>query len=106
MCFASLLVKHEPQGLPAGEIARRLGVAHLSAHLAGLARAGLAKAEQHGRSIVYCANLAGIRRLAAFLVEDCCRGVPEACGPVMADRVASADLSAAITSCRSRASTD
>lgn len=94
-----LLVKHEPQGLPAGEIARRLGVAHntLSAHLAGLARAGLAKAERHGRSIVYCANLAGIRRLAAFLVEDCCGGVPEARGPVMADRAcfpskASADV--------------
>jgi ArsR family transcriptional regulator len=83
-----LLVKHEPEGLAAGEIARRLGVAHntLSAHLAGLTRAGLTKAERHSRSIVYRADLAEIRRLAAFLVEDCCGGAPEACEPVMVER--------------------
>ncbi|MCI0466616.1 MAG: ArsR family transcriptional regulator, partial [Beijerinckiaceae bacterium] len=77
-----LLVKHEPQGLPAGEIARRLGVAHntLSAHLAGLTRAGLTTAERQSRSIIYRANIAAIQRLAEFLIEDCCGGVPEACG--------------------------
>ena len=38
-----LLVKQEPDGLPAGEIARRLDVPHntMSTHLAILARAGL-----------------------------------------------------------------
>jgi DNA-binding transcriptional ArsR family regulator len=79
-----LLVKHEPEGMPAGEIARQLGVAHntLSAHLAGLTRAGLTHAERHSRSITYRADLALIQRLAAFLVEDCC-GVQEACEPVM-----------------------
>ena len=84
-----LLVKHEPEGLPAGEIARQLGVAHntLSAHLASLTRAGLTHAERHSRSIVYRADLAEIRRLAAFLVEDCCGGRAAACEPVMAGRV-------------------
>src|SRR5450631_3705072 len=83
-----LLVKHEPEGLPAGDIARQLGVPHntLSAHLAGLTRAGLAHAERHSRSIVYRADLALIRRLAAFLVEDCCGGVAETCEPVLDDR--------------------
>jgi ArsR family transcriptional regulator len=83
-----LLVKHEPEGLAAGEIARQLGVAHntLSAHLAGLTRAGLTRAERHSRSITYRADLAVVRRLAAFLVEDCCGGVPEACEPVRAGR--------------------
>jgi ArsR family transcriptional regulator, arsenate/arsenite/antimonite-responsive transcriptional repressor len=82
-----LLVKHEPEGLPAGEIARQLAVPHntMSAHLAALTRAGLTKAERQSRSIIYRADLAAIRRLTAFLVEDCCGGVPEACAPVMTD---------------------
>src|SRR5450631_983652 len=80
-----LLVKHEPEGLPAGEIARRLGVAHntLSAHLGGLTRAGLTKAQRHSRSIVYRADLAALQRLASFLAEDCCGGLPAACEPVI-----------------------
>jgi ArsR family transcriptional regulator len=83
-----LLVSHVPEGIPAGEIARQLGVAHntMSAHLACLTRAGLTHAEQHSRSITYRVDVAVIRRLAAFLVEDCCGGVPEACEPVMSDR--------------------
>jgi ArsR family transcriptional regulator, arsenate/arsenite/antimonite-responsive transcriptional repressor len=78
-----LLVKHEPEGLPAGEIARQLGVPHntLSARLAGLTRTGLTHAERHSRSIVYRADLSLLRRLAAFLVEDCCDGAVEACEP-------------------------
>lgn len=82
-----LLIKHEPDGLPAGEIARQLAVPHntMSAHLAALTRAGLTKAERHSRSIIYRADLAAIRRLTSFLVEDCCGGVPEACPPVVAD---------------------
>ena len=81
-----LLVTHEPEGLTAGEIARRLGVAHntMSAHLASLTRAGLANAQRHSRFLVYRADLAEIRRLAAFLVEDCCGGDSAACEPVLA----------------------
>src|SRR5208337_2886094 len=75
-----LLVSHEPEGMPAGEIAGQLGVAHntMSAHLAGLTRAGLTHVERHSRSITHRADVAVIRRLAAFLVDDCCDGVPEA----------------------------
>ena len=83
-----LLVSHVPEGIPAGEIARQLGVAHntMSTHLAGLTRSGLTHAERHSRSITHRADVAVIRRLAAFLVEDCCGGVPEACEPVMSGR--------------------
>ena len=47
-----LLVRHEPDGLPAGEIARQLDVPQntLSAHLAILARTGLVRAERQSRS--------------------------------------------------------
>src|SRR3546814_9217212 len=54
-----LLMEHEPDGLPAGEIARRLDVPHntMSTHLATLTRASLIEAERHSRSIIYRARL-------------------------------------------------
>ncbi len=82
-----LLAKHEPVGLPAGEIARQLGTPHntLSAHFTVLSRAGLIRAERHSRSIIYRADLGAIQRLVAFLIEDCCGGAPGACAPVLAE---------------------
>ena len=80
-----LLVEAGEEGVPAGEIARRLDVPHntMSTHLALLARAGLIRARRESRSIIYMADLAGTRALLAFLVQDCCRGRPEACGPLL-----------------------
>ena len=85
-----LLMRHEPAGLPAGGIARRMAVPHntMSGHLAILTRAGLIGAERRSRSIVYRARLDTARRLAAFLLKDCCGGLPEVCGPLMADLAA------------------
>ena len=79
-----LLVRQEPDGLAAGAIAAAVGAPHnsLSTHLAILARAGLVSATRSGRSIVYRADLAGMRRLVAFLLADCCGGRPEVCGPI------------------------
>lgn len=79
-----LLVQQEPGGLAAGAIAAAVGAPHnsLSTHLAILARAGLVSATRSGRSIVYRADLAGMRRLVAFLLADCCGGRPEVCGPI------------------------
>ena len=78
-----LLVKHEPQGLAAGEIARALAVPQntMSSHLAILARAGLVLAERSGRSIVYRANIAQLGGVVDFLMEDCCGGLAEPCAP-------------------------
>ena len=71
-----LLVQHEPNGLPAGELARRLTVPPntLSAHLNVLTHAGLTRAARKGRSIVYRASIARLTALTAFLAQDCCGG--------------------------------
>ena len=84
-----LLVRHEPDGLPAGEIARQLVVPHntMSSHLSILTRAGLVRAERRSRSIIYRADLATLREMTLFLVKDCCQGRPELCAPLIADLV-------------------
>lgn len=81
-----LLVKQGPGGLPAGEIAERLGVAAstLSFHLGQLERAGLLRSSRVQRQIFYAADFEGMRRLIAFLTEDCCQGHPEICGDLTA----------------------
>jgi DNA-binding transcriptional ArsR family regulator len=82
-----LLVRHEPDGLAAGEVARQLDVPQntMSAHLGILARAGLVRSERRSRSIVYRADLDGLRALTLFLVKDCCAGSPELCAPLLAE---------------------
>ena len=79
-----LLVKHEPEGLAAGDIARAIAVPQntMSAHLAILARAELVMSERKGRSIIYRANLPTFQDLTSFMVEDCCGGRGELCAPV------------------------
>jgi DNA-binding transcriptional ArsR family regulator len=82
-----LLVKHQPEGIAAGELARLLDVPQntMSAHLAVLVRAGLIDSERHSRSIIYRANLARFREVMLFLLKDCCNGKPEVCAPLIAD---------------------
>ena len=76
-----LLMRHEPDGAPAGAIAEVIGCAHntLSTHLSILARSGLIRGARDGRSIIYRANIEVMRSLIAFLVNDCCDGHPELC---------------------------
>ena len=80
-----LLVKSEPTGLAAGEIARLLGVPAntLSSHLAILGRAGLVTSERQSRSIVYRADITTLRNLMVFLAKDCCGGSQELCAPLL-----------------------
>jgi len=82
-----LIMKHEPLGLPAGEVARRLDVPQntMSTHLAILTRAGLISSERNSRSIVYRAEIDKVREIASFLVNDCCGGRPELCEPLVAE---------------------
>lgn len=82
-----LLVRHEPTGLPAGEIADRLTTPQntMSSHLAILSRSSLVRGERAGRSIVYRADLDAFRALMLFLVKDCCAGSPELCAPLIAE---------------------
>jgi ArsR family transcriptional regulator, arsenate/arsenite/antimonite-responsive transcriptional repressor len=82
-----LLVRREPHGVPAGELARQIAVPQntMSAHLAVLARAGLIVGERQSRSIIYRARLDHFREVALFLLKDCCGGRPEVCAPLVAD---------------------
>lgn len=82
-----LIMRHQPQGLPAGEVARMLDVPQntMSTHLAILERAGLISSERKSRSIIYRAELDRVREIASFLVNDCCGGRPELCEPLVAE---------------------
>ncbi len=72
-----------PAGVPAGELARSLGVPHntLSFHLAVLARAGLVSARRDSRSVFYAVAPEGVRALLGYLLEECCGGRPDLCAP-------------------------
>jgi ArsR family transcriptional regulator, arsenate/arsenite/antimonite-responsive transcriptional repressor len=82
-----LLVKQEPEGLAAGDIARALAVPQntMSSHLSILSRAGLVSAQRFSRSIVYRADLARFRTVVLFMLKDCCDGRPEICAPLIED---------------------
>jgi len=81
LAIFQMLMDAEPDGIAAGSIADKIGCPHntLSSHLSVLARSGLVRGERDGRSIVYRADVEGIRRLVGFLVNDCCAGHPELC---------------------------
>lgn len=82
-----LLVAREPDGVPAGELARLVGVPQntMSAHLGALAQAGLISGERRSRSIIYRADLARFRETILFLLNDCCGGRLDVCAPLIAD---------------------
>lgn len=82
-----LLVKTEPEGIAAGELARLMDVPQntMSSHLAILARADLISSERQSRSIIYRANLDGFRDLTLFLLKDCCGGNAALCAPLIAE---------------------
>ncbi len=82
-----LLVSQEPDGVPAGELARMIGVPQntLSTHLSILANAGLVHGERQSRSIIYRADLSRLREVVLFLLKDCCGGRAELCAPLVAD---------------------
>jgi ArsR family transcriptional regulator len=71
-----VLVEHGPEGMPAGEIAGRLGMANatLSFHLRELSHAGLVTGRQAGRFIYYSANFSTVNALVDYLTENCCKG--------------------------------
>lgn len=81
-----LLVEAGPDGMSAGRIGEKLGLAPatLSFHLAGLARAGVAKSRSEGRFVIYSADFQAMNALVGYLTENCCGG--RACAPVSIPR--------------------
>lgn len=89
-----LLVQSGSDGVPAGEIASRLGAVQntMSAHLRVLDNAGLVRAERDGRIVRYTADMTRFRDLLAYLMEDCCGGRPEVCAPALEPAVCGAPI--------------
>jgi DNA-binding transcriptional ArsR family regulator len=81
-----LLVQAGPDGLTAGAIADKLEARQntLSSHLAKLHRAGIVTSERDGRNIIYRADFDAVSQLIVYLMEDCCGGNAEVCGPIAA----------------------
>jgi ArsR family transcriptional regulator len=81
-----LLVEVGPDGLPAGEIARRTGVLQntSSSNLNVLSAAGLVTSRREGRSIIYAVSRDTFGDLLEYLVQDCCGGRPDLCAPFFA----------------------
>lgn len=79
-----MLVQAGPDGIAAGEIARRLAAPPntLSANLKVLTHAGLLASRREGRSIIYSARYDQMSQLLGYLMEDCCGGSPEICAPL------------------------
>lgn len=82
-----MLVKAGADGLIAGAIAERASVppSTMSHHLATLERAGLVQSTRESRLIHYRADYAAMRRLLAFLMQDCCQGAPEMCADLLGE---------------------
>lgn len=80
-----LLVRAGEDGMPAGEVAREVGVLPntLSTHLTILGHAGLIRSRREGRSVIYSADYDGMQDLLGFLLADCCDGRPEICAPLL-----------------------
>ena len=76
-----LLVAQGPDGMPAGQIAKRLKIspATLSFHLKELHHGGLTQSRQDGRYVIHSANFEAMNSMIAFLTENCCQG--SSCGP-------------------------
>src|SRR5689334_10949016 len=72
-----LLVQAGPQGLAAGEVARRLKLPPntLSFHFDRLRQAGLVAVRRESRSMIYTAQFGAMRDLVDFLTRNCCAGV-------------------------------
>jgi len=100
-----LLVTHAPEGLPAGVVAERLGLAPatLSFHLKELTHAGLIAAQPLGRFIWYRADVEAMNGLVGYLYQNCC-GASAACDPACVPAVVPQAVKIRATAIRKRRS--
>jgi len=91
-----LLMRRFPDQVPAGELARALGLPanSVSTYLAALRQAGLITQRRDGRSLLYRADTGGAGALTDYLVTDCCRGRPDLCPPLAAPASADGSMAA------------
>lgn len=79
------LVVAGADGLAAGEVSRRVGIAPnaLTNNLNVLFHAGLVHSRRDGRSIIYSAAYDRMSELLSFLMQNCCAGRAEICAPLV-----------------------
>ena len=77
-----LLVEAGPEGLAAGDVAAKLGLAPntLTFHFDRLRVAGLVTVRRQGRSMIYAAQFERMNALIGYLTENCCQG--QQCAPL------------------------
>jgi ArsR family transcriptional regulator, arsenate/arsenite/antimonite-responsive transcriptional repressor len=78
-----LLVEAGPEGVPAGKVSDKLGLAPntLTFHFDRLRDAGLVTVRREGRSMIYAAQFGTMNALLAYLTENCCQGAADTCAP-------------------------
>ncbi len=76
-----ILVKAGLDGMPAGEIGDKIGVAqnNMSFHLSHLENSGLIKSKKDGRYIIYSADFKVVENLMKYLLESCCFDSDDKC---------------------------
>jgi ArsR family transcriptional regulator len=69
-----LLVERGPDGLAAGSIGEKVGLApsSLTFHLQNLNRAGLIVQRRESRSLIYSVDFGAMNDLVEYLTENCC----------------------------------
>jgi ArsR family transcriptional regulator, arsenate/arsenite/antimonite-responsive transcriptional repressor len=79
-----LLVEVGPEGMAAGQVAEKLGLAPntLTFHFDRLRFAGLVTVRRNGRSMIYAARFGAMNDLVSYLTENCCQGAQEKCAPI------------------------
>ncbi len=87
LALIRLLIQAGPEGLPAGELARKAETNNstMSAQLLVLANAGLVQSRRQGRFILYSASYSAMQSLLGFLLQDCCCGSSAICTPLLRD---------------------
>jgi DNA-binding transcriptional ArsR family regulator len=80
-----LLVQAGPDGMAAGHVAEKLGLAPntLTFHFDRLRGAGLVTVRRDGRPMIYAARFEAMNGLVSFLTENCCQGSLAGCGPAV-----------------------
>jgi ArsR family transcriptional regulator, arsenate/arsenite/antimonite-responsive transcriptional repressor len=78
-----LLVQRGPEGMAAGALAERLGIApsSLTFHLQQLMHAGLITQRRLSRQLIYATDFTAMNAVMGYLTENCCGGA-ELCAPV------------------------
>lgn len=77
-----LLVERGPEGLSAGAIAQKIGLApsSLTFHVQALQRAGLITQRRASRQLFYAADFDSMNALVDYLTKNCCGGA-QSCAP-------------------------